>query len=149
MNPGVFTISLLNGVSYGLLLFMLSSGPHADLQHDGRAQLRPHQLLHAGRYFAYASPTIGFWPARRAPSLCVGLLGAAFERYSCAGCKVRPCARLLVTFGLSYLILELVQLVWGRPRCLRPAEQLQGPLFTLYGTQFPSRRPASSCWWRC
>ena len=45
------------------------------------------------------------------------------------------------TFGLSYLILELVQLVWGRstvPYGL--PEQLQGPLFTLYGTQFPKSR---------
>ena len=49
---------------------------------------------------------------------------------------------LLVTFGLSYLILEVVQLVWGRstvPYGLLP-EQLQGPLFTLYGTQFPKSR---------
>jgi branched-chain amino acid transport system permease protein len=48
---------------------------------------------------------------------------------------------LLVTFGLSYLILELVQLIWGRstvPYGL--PTQLQGPLFTLYGTQFPKSR---------
>jgi branched-chain amino acid transport system permease protein len=48
---------------------------------------------------------------------------------------------LLVTFGLSYLILEVVQLVWGRgtvPYALPSA--LQGPLFTLYGTQFPKSR---------
>jgi branched-chain amino acid transport system permease protein len=48
---------------------------------------------------------------------------------------------LLVTFGLSYLILEVVQLVWGRsavPYGLPTA--LQGPLFTLYGTQFPKSR---------
>jgi branched-chain amino acid transport system permease protein len=46
-----------------------------------------------------------------------------------------------VTFGLSYLILELVQLVWGRstvPYGL--PEALQGPLFSLYGTQFPRSR---------
>ena len=49
---------------------------------------------------------------------------------------------LLITFGLSFMILELVQLIWGRSaRChygLPP--QLQGPLFTLYGTQFPISR---------
>ncbi len=48
---------------------------------------------------------------------------------------------LLVTFGLSYLILEAGTAGWGRstvPYGL--PEQLQGPLFTLYGTQFPKSR---------
>ena len=39
---------------------------------------------------------------------------------------------LLITFGLSYIILELVQLVWGRTAVeFRPPEMLQGPMFTL------------------
>ena len=44
---------------------------------------------------------------------------------------------LLVTFGLSYLLLELVQLVWGRSAVQLRAcpAQLQGPLFTVFGTQ--------------
>jgi hypothetical protein len=69
-------------------------------------------------------------------------LGAAFERYSLRRVhKFGHVPELLVTFGLSYLILELVQLVWGRstvPYGL--PTQLQGPLFTLYGTQFPKSR---------
>ena len=67
-------------------------------------------------------------------------LGAGLSATACAG-AVRPYVpELLVTFGLSYLILEVVQLVWG---CLTVPyglpEQLQGPLFRCYGTQFPSR----------
>jgi hypothetical protein len=42
-------ITVLNGVSYGLLLFLLSSG--AGLQHAGRAELRARELLHAGGVF--------------------------------------------------------------------------------------------------
>jgi branched-chain amino acid transport system permease protein len=39
---------------------------------------------------------------------------------------------LLITFGLSYVIVELVQLMWGRIALeFRPPEALQGPLFTL------------------
>ena len=39
---------------------------------------------------------------------------------------------LLITFGLSYVILELVQLIWGRIAVeFRPPELLQGPVFTL------------------
>ena len=69
-------------------------------------------------------------------------LGAAFERYCLRRVhKFGHVPELLVTFGLSYLILEVVQLVWGRstvPYGLPSA--LQGPLFTLYGTQFPKSR---------
>jgi branched-chain amino acid transport system permease protein len=69
-------------------------------------------------------------------------LGAAFERYCLRRVhKFGHVPELLVTFGLSYLILEMVQLVWGRstvPYGLPKA--LQGPLFTLYGTQFPKSR---------
>lgn len=39
---------------------------------------------------------------------------------------------LLITFGLSYVVLELVQLIWGRLALeFRPPESLQGPAFTL------------------
>ncbi|MEG0676757.1 MAG: branched-chain amino acid ABC transporter permease, partial [Comamonas sp.] len=84
----------------------------------------------------------GFWPSLLLAPLLVGVLGALFERYSLRRVhKFGHVPELLVTFGLSYLILEVVQLVWGRgtvPYALPPA--LQGPLFTLYGTQFPKSR---------
>jgi branched-chain amino acid transport system permease protein len=96
-----------------------------------------------GAYVAYTlSGIIGFWPALFIAPLLVGVLGAGFERYSLRRVhKFGHVPELLVTFGLSYLILELVQLVWGRstvPYGL--PTQLQGPLFTLYGTQFPRSR---------
>lgn len=96
-----------------------------------------------GAYIAYTlSGIVGFWPALFIAPLLVGLLGAAFERYSLRRVhKFGHVPELLVTFGLSYLILELVQLAWGRstvPYGLPP--QLQGPLFSLYGTQFPKSR---------
>jgi branched-chain amino acid transport system permease protein len=42
---------------------------------------------------------------------------------------------------LSYIILELVQLVWGRSSMdYRVPAALDGPLFTVFGTQFPMYR---------
>ena len=41
-------------------------------------------------------------------------------------------SELLVTFGLSYIVLELVQLIWGRVAVeFNPPAFLQGPVFTL------------------
>ena len=143
MNLEFFVISLLNGVSYGLLLFMLSSGLTLIFSMMGVLNFAHTSFYMLGAYFAYTlSGAIGFWPALVVAPLLVGALGAVFERYALRRVhKFGHVPELLVTFGLSYLILEVVQLVWGRstvPYGL-PA-QLQGPLFTLYGTQFPKSR---------
>ncbi len=143
MNVEFFVISLLNGVSYGLLLFMLSSGLTLIFSMMGVLNFAHASFYMLGAYFAYTlSSIVGFWPALFLSPLLVGALGAAFERYSLRRVhKFGHVPELLVTFGLSYLILELVQLVWGRstvPYGL--PEALQGPLFTLYGTQFPKSR---------
>jgi branched-chain amino acid transport system permease protein len=138
-----FVISMLNGVSYGLLLFMLSSGLTLIFSMMGVLNFAHASFYMLGAYFAYTlSGVIGFWPALFIAPLLVGGLGALFERHALRRVhRFGHVPELLVTFGLSYLILELVQLVWGRatvPYGL-PA-QLQGPLFTLYGTQFPRSR---------
>jgi branched-chain amino acid transport system permease protein len=143
MNPEFFVISLLNGVSYGLLLFMLSSGLTLIFSMMGVLNFAHTSFYMLGAYFAFTiSGLVGFWPALVIAPLVVFALGAAFERYCLRRVhKFGHVPELLVTFGLSYLILEVVQLVWGRstvPYGL--PTQLQGPLFTLYGTQFPKSR---------
>ncbi|MDR0200657.1 MAG: branched-chain amino acid ABC transporter permease [Delftia acidovorans] len=143
MTLEFFTISLLNGVSYGLLLFMLSSGLTLIFSMMGVLNFAHTSFYMLGAYFAYTlSSVVGFWAALFIAPLLVGGLGALFERYSLRRVhKYGHVPELLITFGLSYLILEVVQLVWGRgtvPYGLPPA--LQGPLFTLYGTQFPRSR---------
>ena len=143
MTAEFFVIALLNGVSYGLLLFMLSSGLTLIFSMMGVLNFAHTSFYMLGAYLAYSlSNVVGFWLALLLAPLAVGALGALFERYSLRRVhKFGHVPELLVTFGLSYLILELVQLVWGRgtvPYGL--PVQLQGPLFTLYGTQFPKSR---------
>ena len=143
MNSEFFVISTLNGVSYGLLLFMLSSGLTLIFSMMGVLNFAHTSFYMLGAYFAYTiSSVVGFWPALVLAPLAVGALGALFERYSLRRVhKFGHVPELLVTFGLSYLILELVQLVWGRstvPYGL--PEQLQAPLFTIYGTPCPKSR---------
>ena len=138
-----FTISLLNGVSYGLLLFMLSSGLTLIFSMMGVLNFAHASFYMLGAYIAYSvSEWLGFWPALVVAPLLVGLLGAGFERFCLRRVhKFGHVPELLITFGLSYIIHELVQLVWGRSAVnyqIPPA--LQGPLFTLYGTQFPAYR---------
>ena len=143
MNAEFFTISLLNGVSYGLLLFMLSSGLTLIFSMMGVLNFAHTSFYMLGAYIAYTlTGVVGFWPALVLAPLAVGALGALFERYCLRRVhKFGQVPELLVTFGLSYLVLELVQLVWGRSTVpYQLPAQLQGPLFSLYGTQFSKAR---------
>ena len=138
-----FTISLLNGLSYGLLLFMLSSGLTLIFSMMGVLNFAHASFYMLGAYFAYTvTSLVGFWPALIIAPLLVGLIGAAFERFCLRRVhKFGHVPELLVTFGLSYILVELVQLVWGRIAVdYRVPDALKGPLFTLYGTQFPIYR---------
>jgi branched-chain amino acid transport system permease protein len=129
-----FTISMLNGLSYGLLLFMLSSGLTLIFSMMGVLNFAHASFYMLGAYIAYSiAKLIGFWPALFIAPLVVGALGALFERTSLRKVhKFGHVPELLVTFGISYVILELVQLVWGRTAVdFQPPEALRGPAFTL------------------
>ena len=138
-----FAISLLNGVSYGLLLFMLSSGLTLIFSMMGVLNFAHASFYMLGAYVAYSvTVLIGFWWALLIAPLVVGLLGAGFEKYCLRSVhKFGHVPELLITFGLSYILLELVQLVWGRSSVdYRVPAALDGPLFTIFGTQFPMYR---------
>lgn len=138
-----YTISLLNGISYGLLLFMLSSGLTLIFSMMGVLNFAHASFYMLGAYFAYTvTSLVGFWPALLIAPVLVGLAGAAFERYCLRRVhKFGHVPELLITFGLSYIIVELVQLVWGRSSVnYRIPAALDGPLFTIFGTQFPAYR---------
>jgi branched-chain amino acid transport system permease protein len=131
-----YFISMLNGLSYGLLLFMLSSGLTLIFSMMGVLNFAHASFYMLGAYTGYAlSHIIGFWPALLLAPILTGLVGAFFERYALrhvySGGHV---PELLLTFGLSYLVLEVVQIVWGRSVVgfSLPIE-LQGPLVTMVG----------------
>ena len=138
-----FTISLLNGISYGLLLFMLSSGLTLIFSMMGVLNFAHASFYMLGAYFAYTvTRFLGYFPALVIAPLLVGVLGALFEKYALRRVhRFGHVAELLITFGLSFIVLEMVQLVWGTSSVdYRVPEVLGGPLFTIYGTQFPMYR---------
>ena len=133
----------LNGLSYGVLLFLLSVGLTLIF-----GMLDVVNLAHGSLYMlgAYAGLTIialagSFWLALLAAPLAVGLIGMLIER-TC----LRPLYRrgaldqVLLTFGLIYLFEDLVKWIWGgRIRSIPPPELFSGSV-TIWQATVPSYR---------
>ena len=74
-----FIISMLNGLSYGLLLFMLSSGLTLIFSMMGVLNFAHASFYMIGAYIGYSlTGLVGFWPALLLAPACVGALGALF-----------------------------------------------------------------------
>ena len=134
MEVSFYLISLLNGLSLGLLLFMLASGLTLIFSMMGVLNFAHASFYMVGAYVAYSIARVaGFWPGLFIAPVVVGMLGALFERYCLRRVhKFGHVPELLITFGLSYVMLELVQLIWGRAAVeALPPPSLQGPAFTL------------------
>ena len=134
MDLSFFLISLLNGLSVGLLLFMLASGLTLIFSMMGVLNFAHASFYMLGAYVAWSVTQVaGFWWGLLLAPPIVGALGALFERFALRRVhKFGHVPELLITFGLSYIVLELVQLVWGRQALnFLPPESLRGPLFTI------------------
>jgi branched-chain amino acid transport system permease protein len=133
--------SLLNGLVYGLLLFLLSSGLTLIFSMMGVLNFAHASFYMLGAYLGYTiSIHIGYWYGLLLAPLIVGVVGAAAERYGLRYVhRHGHVAELIFTFGLAFLMEEAVQFIWGRDqKPYRGPELLEGPLFTLFGSNFPA-----------
>jgi branched-chain amino acid transport system permease protein len=152
MDASFLLISLLNGLSVGLLLFMLASGLTLIFSMMGVLNFAHASFYMLGAYVAFSiTQVIGFWWALLLAPVVVGVLGALFERHALRRVhKFGHVPELLITFGLSYIVLELVQLVWGRQAVdFTPPPSLSGALFTIVdaptGLSFAAGEKPAGC----
>ena len=133
--------SLLNGLVYGMLLFMLSSGLTLIFGMMGVLNFAHAGLYMLGAYFAYTlTGYLGFWTALVVAPPLVGMLGALVERYGLRRVhRFGHVAELIFTFGVAVVIEEIVQLVWGRTaKSYEVPELLNFPLFRFFQGSFPA-----------
>lgn len=137
----ILIFSTLNGVLYGMLLFMLASGLTLIFSMMGVLNFAHASLYMLGAYFGFEiSRRIGFWPAFVIAPILVGIVGALIERFGLRRVhRYGHVAELLFTFGLAFVIEEVVQMVWGKlPVDYRVPAQLDFVAFTLLGTTYPA-----------
>ena len=135
--------STLNGLLYGLLLFLLASGLTLIFSMMGVLNFAHASFYMLGAYFGFQiSLYVGYWPGLVLAPLLVGGIGALVERYGLRTVhKHGHVAELLFTFGLAFMIEELVQMVWGKvPVDYRVPDLLNFSAFTLFSTTYPAFR---------
>jgi branched-subunit amino acid ABC-type transport system permease component len=141
--PADLFAQALNGLAYGVLLFLLSVGLTLIF-----GMLDVVNLAHGSFYMlgAYAglsliAATGNFWVALLAAPVAVGLIGAVIER-SCLRPLYRrgPLDQVLLTFGFIYLFEDLAKWIWGgRIRSIPPPDLFAGSV-TVLGATIPSYR---------
>lgn len=135
----VVSFALFNGLLYGMLLFMLSSGLTLIFSMMGVLNFAHASFFMLGAYFAYSLSTLlGFFPALILTPVIVGAIGALVERHGLRRVhRYGHVAELLFTFGLAALIGELVQLIWGRVNVpYEIPEVMRATAFTLQGLDY-------------
>ena len=137
----LIVISTLNGVLFGMLLFLMASGLTVIFSMLGVLNFAHASFYMLGAFFGFQiSRWVGFWPAL----LIAPLLAGAHRR---GGRALRPAhvhrnghvAELLFTFGLAFVIEEIVQIIWGKsPVDFRVPALLDFPAFTIFSTNYPA-----------
>jgi len=147
--------SIFNGLLYGMLLFMLSSGLTLIFSMMGILNFAHAAFFMLGAYFAYyltggiaavlaglfggaGGELIGFLIALVAGPLLVGVIGALVQRYGLRFVhRFGHVAELLFTFGLFLLIEELVQMFFGKvPKNYKTPELLDFAAFSGGGLDY-------------
>jgi len=109
-------LGMLNGVVYAMLLFLLSSGLTVVFGMLGVLNIAHASFYMLGAYFAYSLVqwTGSFWAALLLAPVAVGGLGVLVERFLLRKAhQFGHSHELLLTFGLAYIILEIVKWIWG------------------------------------
>jgi branched-chain amino acid transport system permease protein len=141
MDAVVFAV--MNGVIYGLLLFMVSAGLTLIFGMMGVLNFAHASFYMLGAYFAYAlQGLVGFAPAIVLSTLLVGLVGVIVERGFLRRVHRHGHAHeLLLTFGLSFIIAELIKLFFGNyPVDYRVPKALDFSAFAIGTQQYPAYR---------
>jgi branched-chain amino acid transport system permease protein len=139
----ILPIQALHGLVYGMLLFLLASGLTLIFGMMGVMNFAHGALYMLGAYFSYSVLlwTGQFWLSLIIAPVLVALVGVFIERVFLR--KVHAyghVAELLVTFGIAYILEDVVMILWGsEPLKIEIPTILAGSL-SMFGDTYPTYR---------
>ena len=143
MTASLIFAQLLNGLQFGVLLFLLSAGLTLVLGIMNFINLAHGSLFMMGAYFAAAvfGSTHSFLLAALAAVVGAALLGLLLERTILTRLYGRDhLYQVLATFGIILVLNEVVRIIWGQsPVFLNTPDWLSGTV-NLFGLRYPAYR---------
>src|SRR6266571_2152304 len=142
MTPETAIVQALNGISFGALLFILAAGLSLIF-----GMMDVVNLAHGAFYMlgAYITLTVvqrtgQFWLALVLAPLLIGVLGLVMEPLLLRRLRGRHLDQVLLTIGVSLVIVDVIGQVWGREvRSLSAPAGLDGSV-ALFGGVYPVYR---------
>jgi branched-chain amino acid transport system permease protein len=135
-------VILLNGLAFGVLLMVLASGLAMIFGLRDVVNFAHGALYMLGAFVGFTiSGATNFWVALLITPLIFAALGILLDRYGIRYLADRDhLDMILITFGLTFVLTGIVQMVWGTaPRSLTPPAPLGGSVNVL-GSSYPSYR---------
>ncbi len=155
--------SIVNGLVYGLMLFLLASGLTLIFSMMGVLNFAHASFYMIGAYISFSIaeyfsvndiglfgfPISGYWIGLFVAPVAVGVLGALIQRYALSHVhKYGHVPELIFTFSLAFLIEEIVSFVWGRdvkPYNIYIPDSLKGTLVEVANTPIPKYQVFMLC----
>ena len=144
MTTEEFQLQLLNGVTFGALLFLVSSGFTLIFGLMRIVNLAQGSLYLLGGYIGLSTirATGSFWLALLAGATAVGAIGLVIERGLLGAVRGKPMSEILLTVGLSFIVADLALATWGGdPITLEAPPGLDGST-DVFGITYPVFRLA-------
>src|SRR5688572_15728557 len=144
MTPILFLEQGLNGVQFGLMLFLLAAGLTLVFGIMDMINLAHGSLYMIGAYLmaSLAQASGSFWAALPLAVLATALVGALLEVSVLRRLYQRDhLAQVLATFAIILIANEVVRIIWGsQPIMLNGPAALSGPVTLPGGIQYASYR---------
>ncbi|AGT31806.1 ABC transporter permease [Geobacillus genomosp. 3] len=140
----IIAAQLVNGVSYGMLLFVITCGLSLVFGILGVLNLAHGSLYMIGAYVAYTMTTQlfeNFWLALMIAPLVVAVLSLIIELI-----LLRPTyhlghlSQVLLTFGLAYVIHDVTSIIWGSDVLSIPLPSFLSETLHFFDQEFPAYR---------
>jgi branched-chain amino acid transport system permease protein len=143
LSIGIYLIQATQGLVYGMLLFLIASGLTLVLGMMGVLNVAHAVFYMLGAYFAYSLTLYlgSFWLSLLISPLIVGTLSILIERFLIRKTyKGGHHQQLLLTFGLFFILGELVRVIWGTVPLDVPTPELFVGSIPLMGMIYPTYR---------
>jgi branched-subunit amino acid ABC-type transport system permease component len=143
MTADFVIVQGLNGIAYGLLLFLLAAGLSLIFGMMDVVNLAHGSFFMLGAYIGYSASRAShnFWLALVIAPIAVGILGVAIEVALLKRLYRRPLLdQVILTFGLSFMAAELVKIIWGNNELVLPPPDIFAGPVNIVGNTYPVYR---------